>query len=354
MKLGMFITGIISDFPDEPIKKGGICSMQSWKVTKLGEPKEVLALQEVPVPSVEPGKVLIEVEAAALNFFDILLCQGKYQEKPPLPFTPGSEISGVVRDVGEGCNVKIGTRVLANPGLPNGGLSEYVVIPEHSVYEIPDSMSSSEAAGIFITYQTTYYALHHRANLKTGEVLLVHAGAGGVGSAAIQLGKAIGAKVIATAGGAEKVKICQQLGADVAIDYTRDDFVDIVKKETNGRGADVIYDPVGGDVFDKSRKCIAFDGRILVIGFAGGRISDAPVNHALVKNYSIVGVHWGLFAKLYPERVKEIHQKLMNLYEQGKIHPLIYREFDLKEVPEALEILTERKTYGKLIVTISK
>ncbi|WP_033828974.1 NADPH:quinone oxidoreductase family protein [Bacillus andreraoultii] len=324
--------------------------MRSWKVTKLGEPNDVLELQEVAIPKVEPSHVLIKVEAASLNFFDILLCQGKYQEKPPLPFTPGSEISGVIQEVGEGCQLQVGKRVLATPQLPNGGLSEYVVVHENSVYEVSSAISPGEAAGMFITYQTTYYALYHRANLKRGEVILVHAGAGGVGSAAIQLGKAIGAKVIATAGGPDKVKICKDLGADIAIDYTKDDFVSIVKSETNGRGADVIYDPVGGDVFDKSRKCIAFDGRILVIGFAGGRISEAPVNHALVKNYSIVGVHWGLFARLYPGKVVEIHKELMNLYEQDAIRPLIYREFDLEEVPQALEILADRKTYGKLIV----
>lgn len=323
--------------------------MRSWKVTKLGDPNDALELLETEKPQVEPGNVLIEVEASSLNFFDILLCQGKYQEKPPLPFTPGSEVSGYIREVGEGCNLKVGDRVIATPQLPNGGLSEFVCVPEDSVYVIPESMTASEAAGMFITYQTTYYSLFYRSNLQKGETLLVHAGAGGVGSAAIQLGKSIGAKVIATAGGEEKVNICKELGADVVVDYTVEDFVSVVKKETDGRGADVIYDPVGGDVFDRSRKCIAFDGRLLVIGFAGGRISDAPVNHALIKNYSIVGVHWGLFARKYPEEVKEIHTNLVRLYEEGAIRPLIYKDFDFTEVPEALEILGDRKTYGKLI-----
>ncbi|WP_284035892.1 NADPH:quinone oxidoreductase family protein [Neobacillus sp. 114] len=323
--------------------------MRSWIVNELGDPKDVLNLEEKSVPALEEGKVLIQVEASSLNFFDILLCQGKYQEKPPTPFTPGAEVSGIIREVGEGSRFQVGQRVIATPPLPNGGLSEWVSVPENSVYVISEKMSPSEAASMFITYQTSYYALYHRANLQKGEVLLVHAGAGGVGSAAIQLGKARGAKIIATAGGPEKVQLCKDLGADIAIDYLTEDFVDVVKKETGGRGADVIYDPVGGDVFDRSRKCIAFDGRLLVIGFAGGRIPEAPANHALIKNYSIVGVHWGLFRRLYPEKAVEIHEDLMKLYDQGLIKPLIYREFDFTDVPSALEVLGDRQTYGKLV-----
>ena len=206
--------------------------MRSWIVNELGDPKDVLNLEEKSVPALEEGKVLIQVEASSLNFFDILLCQGKYQEKPPTPFTPGAEISGIIREVGEGSRFKVGQRVIATPPLPNGGLSEWVSVPENSVYVISEKMSPSEAASMFITYQTSYYALYHRANLQKGEVLLVHAGAGGVGSAAIQLGKARGAKIIATAGGPEKVQLCKELGADIAIDYLTEDFVDVVKKET--------------------------------------------------------------------------------------------------------------------------
>lgn len=324
--------------------------MRSWMVTELGEPKDVLKMKELPEPSVEAGKVLIEVESASLNFFDILLCQGKYQERPPIPFTPGAEISGIIRSVGGGCKLKAGQRVIATPELPKGGLSERVSVPEDAVYVISESMSAGEAAAMFITYHTSYYALYHRANIQKGEVLLVHAGAGGVGSAAIQLGKEKGAKVIATAGSPEKVQICKDVGADIAIDYLSDDFVDIVKKETDGSGADVIFDPVGGNVFDRSRKCIAFDGRLLTIGFASGRIPDAPVNHALIKNYAIVGVHWGLFRKRNPGKVKEIHENLMQLYEQGAVRPLLYKEYNFADVPAALEVLADRQTYGKLIV----
>lgn len=209
--------------------------MKAWQVKQLADPEKALYLADVDKPAVEKGKVLIKVESSAINFYDILLCQGKYQEKPPLPFTPGSEVSGTIEEIAEGSKFKVGQRVLAQPTLPNGGYAEYVAVDENRVYEITDSMNWNEAAALFVTYQTAYYALHYRAQLKEGEVLLVHAGAGGVGSAAIQLGKAAGAKVIATAGGSEKIKVCLDLGADVVIDYLKEDFVDIVKKETTGR-----------------------------------------------------------------------------------------------------------------------
>ncbi|WP_209122692.1 NADPH:quinone oxidoreductase family protein [Alkalihalobacillus sp. BA299] len=326
--------------------------MRSWLVKEHGNPSDVLRLEEITKPSIDQNQVLIEVEAVALNFFDILLCQGKYQEKPPFPFTVGAEVSGKVVQVNEGSKFQVGERVIALPKLPAGGTAEYVAVDEQSIYPISSSMSSNEAASMFITYHTSYYALHQRANIQPGEVLLVHAGAGGVGSAAIQLGKAAGAYVIATAGGAEKTKVCRSLGADIVIDYLTEDFVQVVKEKTDGKGADVIYDPVGGETFDRSRKCIAFDGRILVIGFAGGNIPNAPTNHILVKNYSVVGVHWGLFSKLKPAEVQQEHNQLMKLYEEGKINPLIYREFDFEEVPEALNLLGDRKTWGKLVVKL--
>ena len=324
--------------------------MRNWVVQKLADPQEALQLTDNSEPSVEPGKVKISVEAAALNFFDILLCQGNYQIRPSLPFTPGAEISGIICEVGKDSAFKVGQKVLAKPVLPSGGLAEMVVVPDGEVYPIPSNMSFQEAAAMFITYQTSYYALHYRAKLQPGEVLLVHAGSGGVGSAAIQLGVAAGARVIATAGGPEKTQICRELGAEIAIDYREEDFVEAVKKATDGRGADVIYDPVGGDIFDRSRKCIAFDGRLLVIGFAGGRIADAPTNHALIKNYSVVGVHWGLFRSLMPNQSIEIHKQLMSLYENGDIRPLIYKEFSFEDVPRALELLGDRQTWGKLVV----
>ena len=326
--------------------------MRAWRVHELGDPKDALNLEEIEAPRPGPGEVVVEVEAAALNFFDILLCQGKYQERPDPPFTPGAEVAGVVSETGEGVSVETGTRVLATPTLPGGGYAEGVTAAaQGGVFPIPDAMPYGKAAALHIVYQTAYTGLHRRAGLGEGETVLVHAGAGGVGSAAIQLAKAAGARVISTAGGAEKVRVCKDLGADVSLDYREDDFVDAVKEATGGRGADVIFDPVGGDVFDRSRRCVAFEGRILVVGFASGTIPKAPTNHALVKNYSVVGLHWGLYNKVMPEVVSTNHEALIDLYASGKIDPLIYRTVPFEDIPQALDLLGGRKTYGKLVAS---
>jgi len=324
--------------------------MKAWRVNELGDPMDVLRLEEVDAPAAGPGEAVVEVGAASLNFFDILLCQGTYQEKPPLPFTPGSEVGGTVRAVGDGVTtVQEGQRVLAMPPLPRGGLAQRVAVPAAAMLPIPDARAFEDAAAHFIVYQTAYVGLHRRARLRPGEVVLVHAGAGGVGSAAIQLAVAAGARVIATAGGTEKVAVCRQLGAEEAIDYREGDFVERVKELTGGRGADVIFDPVGGDVFDRSRRCVAFEGRLVVVGFAGGRMAEAPTNHALVKNYAIVGLHWGLYRTMAPRVILETHQELMRLYGEGKIKPLIFRDVPFAEVPAALDLIGSRATWGKLV-----
>ncbi len=319
--------------------------MYAWRVHELGEPQDVLRWDEVPDPEAHVGTLRLRVDAVALNFPDVLLCRGLYQEKPPLPFTPGLEVCGTVVD-----GPRAGDRVLAAPGLPQGGLAEQVLVAEAAALPVPPGMSAATAASMLITYQTGYVGLHRRAQLRPGETLLVHAGAGGVGSAAIQLGKAAGARVIATAGGPAKVRVCEQLGADVAIDYLSEDFVPVVKNLTEGRGADVIYDSVGGDVFDRSRRCIAFEGRLVVVGFAGGRIADAPTNHALVKNYSVVGLHWGLYRSMLPQVVPETHVALLALWEQGLVDPLLGAELPLREAPAALARLGDRGTVGKVVL----
>jgi NADPH:quinone reductase len=323
--------------------------MRAWQIQQLGDPEQALKLVEAEEPTPAPGEVVIEVEAAALNFFDILLCRGEYQERPELPFTPGGEISGTVREVGEGVEMQAGQHVIATPPLPRGGYAGKVAVPASSVFPTPESIPFEKAAALPITYQTSHVALHHRAQLKADETVLVHAGAGGVGSAAIQLAKAAGARVIATAGGPEKVEICRKLGAQIAIDYREENFIEVVKEATEGRGADVVFDPVGGDTFDGSRRCVAFEGRILVIGFAGGRIADAPTSHVLVKNYSVVGMHWGLYNRVMPELVRNTHDDLIHLYEDGKIDPLIFRTVPFEELPKALKLLGSRGTYGKLV-----
>jgi NADPH:quinone reductase len=322
--------------------------MQAWRVHKLGEPEDVMSLDEVEDPRAAAGESLVRVDTAGLNFPDLLVCRGEYQERPALPFTPGLEVCGTVVD-----GPRAGERVVALPRLPNGGLAELVAVADDSVFSVPASMPSDKAAALLGTYLTSHAGLHRRAGLRPGETLLVHAGAGGVGSAAIQLGKAAGAFVIATAGGPEKVEVCRALGADLAIDYLADDFVARVKQATKGRGADVIYDPVGGDVFDRSRKCIAFEGRLVVVGFAGGRLAQAPTNHALIKNYSIVGLHFGLYRERRPDVVLQIHGELVKLWARGVVDPLVEPEYALEQVPEALRRLGGRATVGKVVVRVA-
>ena len=322
--------------------------MRAIVVDRLMEPRD-LRVAEIPPPPLRPGALEIEVRAAGCNFFDILMVQGKYQVKPAFPFVPGAEIAGVVRAVGDGVKgFAKGDRVLASAGL--GGFAEIAVVPAAGVYRMPEGMSFAEGAALPIIYPTSYAALVFRAHLSAGETLLVHAAAGGVGIAAVQIGKALGARVIATAGGAEKLEIARSNGADETIDYTKEDFALRVKQLTNGRGADVIYDSVGGDTFDQSLKCIAWNGRLLVIGFAGGRIPEVKANRILLKNISIVGLHWGAHVQNEPARIPETFQALFELYRAGKIRPVIFKSYPLEEVSVALEALGSRKTWGKVIV----
>jgi NADPH2:quinone reductase len=324
--------------------------VQALRVHELGEPEQVMVLEDCPEPAVRPGDVRLRVHAASLNFPDVLLCRGQYQVKPPLPFTPGAEVAGVVEEVGADVDgIRIGERVLAIPNFGNGGFAESTTASAAGVFPVPDSMPFGAAAALHVVYQTGHLGLHRRAHIQPGESLLVHAGAGGVGSAAIQLGLAAGARVVATAGGPEKVEVCKRLGADLALDYGEHDFVDAVKEFTDGRGADVIYDPVGGDTYDRSTKCIAFEGRILIIGFTGGRFADARTNHVLIKNYSVVGVHWALYNAKNPQLVRETHNELVRLFEAGQIDPLISERVALADVPAALARLGSRGTYGKIV-----
>ncbi|MGY1663022.1 NADPH:quinone oxidoreductase family protein [Geodermatophilus sp. SYSU D00705] len=316
--------------------------MRAWRVRELGNPSSVLRLEDVEQPTPGDGQVLVRVRAAALNFPDILMVQGKYQERPPLPFTPGVELCGEVVDTGQ--------RVIGGPSGGPGAFAEYALMDADGVWPVPEGMSDEKAAALYLTYQTGHVGLHRRAHLQPGEWLLVHAGAGGVGSAAIQLGKAAGAKVIATAGGARKVEVCRELGADHVVDYTGEDFVAVVKEVTGGHGADVVYDPVGGDVFDRSRKCIAFEGRLVVVGFTSGRIPEAPANHALVKNYSVVGLHWGLYRTQEPSLIASTHQALTELVQSGQVDPLLGDVLPLDQAPQALARLADRGTVGKVVL----
>jgi NADPH:quinone reductase len=324
--------------------------MKAWRVNDWCEPDQ-MEFTDIPVPEPKAGEIRIENKAAALNFFDILMIQGKYQTKPPRPFTPGSEVAGVVDAVGEGATgFKIGDRVQA---MATGGTyCEYSIAPAGKAFRIPDSMSFEEAAAMIVIYQTSYFALTHRTRIKPGEWLLVHAGAGGVGSSAIQIGKALGARVIATASGEDKVRFCLSQGAEHALNYSDANWVDQVKQITGGRGADVIYDPVGGEIFELSTKCVAPEGRLLVIGFAGGAIPSIAANRILLKNMSVVGVYWGGYLEHYPEYMRDAQEALFKMYEAGQIKPVVSQTFALADAVEALNALSTRKTVGKVVLEV--
>ncbi|KAK9703947.1 hypothetical protein K7432_010478 [Basidiobolus ranarum] len=306
-------------------------------------------LDDVPEPKPRSGQVVVEVKAAGANFFDILMVQGKYQIKPPFPFIPGSEFAGVVTEVHPSVqNYKKGDRVF---GSTLGCYAEKAVAPVESIYKIPEGMSYEEAAGLFITYPTSYAALVLRANLQKDEFCLVHAGAGGVGVAAVQIAKALGAKVIATAGSSEKLEVAKANGADYCINYKEDtQWPETVKKITKGQGADVVFDPVG--LIEISMKCVAWNGRIVVVGFAAGHIEKVAVNRILLKNIAVLGVHWGAYTKYQPEKIQPVWDSLFELFAQKKLKPVVYKTVyrGLEQAKVALTDIAARKTYGKVVV----
>ncbi|MFG3409221.1 NADPH:quinone oxidoreductase family protein [Streptomyces sp. NPDC048142] len=315
--------------------------MQAWRVHRNGEPGEVMRLEETDRPTPGDGQVLVEVRAANVNFPDALLCRGQYQVRPPLPFTPGVEVCGTTED---------GRRVLATPALPHGGFADYVVADEAALLPAPDALDDAEAAALHIGYQTGWFGLHRRARLQPGETLLVHAAAGGVGSAAVQLGRAAGAKVIGVVGGPEKAAVARELGCDLVIDRRSEDIVAAVKESTGGRGADVVYDPVGGDAYAKSVKCVAFEGRVLVVGFASGVIPTPGLNHALVKNYSVVGLHWGLYNTKDPAAVRACHDELTELAAQGIVKPLVSERVAMAAAADAVQRVADGTSTGRIVV----
>lgn len=314
--------------------------MQAWQITAHGAPLDALVLADVPEPVAGPGQVLVDVDACGLNFADTLLCRGTYQERPPLPATPGLEVVGRVVGTGE--------RVVALPSLPHGGLAARCAANAADVWPLPDDVDDATAAALPITYGTAHLGLFHRGGLAPGATVLVHAAAGGTGSAAVQLAAAAGARVLATAGGPAKVEVARSLGADVAWDSRADgfDLVAAVRDATGGRGVDVVFDPVGGDLFDASRRVVAFEGRYVVVGFAGGRVPDAPLNHVLVKNYALVGVHWGLYRTQRPGVLADAWQAIL----AARPRPLVGAVRPLAEAAAALEDLAAGRTTGKTVL----
>ena len=314
-------------------------------------PAENLVLEEIASPEAKKNEVLLQVHAAGVNFPDTLIIEGKYQFKPPFPFSPGGEAAGVLTAVGEKVShLKVGDRVMALTGW--GSFAEEVAVPGYNVMPIPASMDFASAAAFGMTYGTSMHALKQRANLQPGETLLVLGASGGVGLAAVEIGKAMGAKVIAAASSAEKLEVAKAAGADELINYSESNLKDEVKRLTGGQGADVIYDPVGGDLFDAAIRSIAWNGRLLVVGFASGRIPELPVNLTLLKGAAVVGVFWGSFAQRQPQDNAANFQQLFAWHAEGKLKPLVSQTFPLEQAAEAINTLGQRKAVGKVVVQV--
>ncbi|KAI0780315.1 alcohol dehydrogenase [Fomes fomentarius] len=326
--------------------------MRAFVINEYAHPSKIPVVQNAPEPKLGPGQVLVEVYSAGLNYFDILQAQGKYQNQPPRPFVLGSELAGRIADkspIPDGCPFRPGDRVF---GAAQGAFGERVAVAWESLVPLPDNMTYDQGAGLYVTWPTSYEALVGRAELKPGEWVLVTASAGGVGIAAVQLAKALGAKVIAAAGSQEKLDVSiRQGGADYGVNYSKEGWQKEVLKITGGKGVDVIYDPVG--LIRDSLKCIAWKGRAIVVGFAAGQIEKLALNLVLLKNISIVGIHWGAYTKIEPARVPVVWKELLDLFSSGRAKPIVYPEtFPLERTADGLAAIEQRKTWGKVIVHI--
>lgn len=313
---------------------------------------ESLKFGELPDPVAAPGEVLIRVTAAGLNFADLLMIEGNYQEKPALPFAPGLEITGRVVRLGDGVGgFTEGQRVMAM--VSHGGFAELAVAKAADVVALPDGVDDVTAAGFAIAYGTAYGSLQWATQLAAGETLVVHGAAGGVGLATVECGKALGAEVIGTARGKERLDVVREHGADHVIDTASEDIRDRVKALTSGRGADVVFDPIGGDVFEASLRSIAWGGRLLVIGFAGGAVQQIPANILLVKNVAAIGFYWGSYRKHDPALVKDGFETLLGWISEGRIRPHVSMTADLADFEDALQALKARRTTGKIVLRMA-
>ncbi|UXH39831.1 NADPH:quinone oxidoreductase family protein [Pseudomonas promysalinigenes] len=312
-------------------------------------PARDLVLEDATSPVPKKNEILLDVHAAGVNFPDTLIIQGKYQFQPPLPFSPGGEAAGVISAVGEKAgSFKVGDRVMALTGW--GAFAEQVAVPFYNVMPIPEHMDFATAAAFGMTYGTSMHALKQRGQLQPGETLLVLGASGGVGLAAVEIGKAMGARVIAAASSAEKLAIAKAAGADELIDYSQASLKDEIKRLTGGQGADVIYDPVGGELFDQAVRGLAWQGRLLVVGFASGTIPQMAANLVLLKGAAVLGVFWGAFAQRQPEDNAANFRQLFAWHAEGKLKPLVSKTYPLAEAGAAIEALAQRKAVGKLVV----
>ena len=332
--------------------------MRAVLVERHGEPADVIRVAELREPVPGPGQALLRVEAAALNLPDVSLCRGGYVLRPPLPFTPGLDAGGEIEAVGPGVEASlVGRRVTSVPELPHGGLAERALVMVDRLYEIPASVGMVDAVAGQIVFQTAHLTLHHRGRLAAGEAVVVLGAAGGVGIATLQLARLAGARVIAVVGGSAKAALCRAQGALHVIDHAATpDVAGAVRDLTQGRGADLVVDPVGGDAFEQARRCVAVDGRILVVGFASGTVPSLALNHLLMKSYAVVGVYVGAYAAAPEGRalVQRTHAELMDLLASGKLRPLIDRVVGLDGVAQALGDLAARRSVGKIVVDPSR
>lgn len=314
-------------------------------------PADTLVIEDTSSPHIKKNEVLLDVHAAGINFPDTLIIEGKYQFKPPFPFSPGGEAAGVISAVGENVShLNVGDRVMALTGW--GSCAEQIAVPAYNILPMPDAMDFTTAAAFSMTYGTAMHALKQRGALQAGETLLVLGASGGVGLAAIEIGKAMGARVIAAASSAEKLEVARQAGADELINYQDEDVRERLKTLTKGQGVDVVIDPVGGDLFETVFRSIAWNGRMLVIGFASGTIPSLPVNLPLLKGAAVIGVFWGSFAQRQPQDNVANFQQLFAWYAEGKLKPLVSQTFALEDTAQAINTLAARKAVGKLVIKV--
>jgi NADPH2:quinone reductase len=326
-------------------------SMRAWRVATLAEPRDALRLDTVERPQAGPGEVLVRIAAVSVNFADVLLARGQYQVRPELPFVPGVEASGVIAALGEGVDgFTVGDRVA---GVGIGMLAEYVAVPAQAVHRLPDELDFDAASGLMVAYQTAWFGLHHRARLRAGDWLLVHAAAGGVGAAAVQLGVAAGARVIAVVGDDRKAEAARASGAEIVLRRGDDDLVAKIREITGGRGVDVVFDPVGGASFVASTRVVAFEGRIIVVGFAGGEMQSMSSSHLLVKNYDVIGLYWATYQDQRPALVAEAHDDLMRLFRSGAITPGVDSVAPFDDAPAAFERLAAGAAIGRAVIRVS-
>jgi NADPH2:quinone reductase len=324
--------------------------MRAWQVRKHGEPRDALQIVDAPVPQVPPGLLRVRVAACGVGLPDLFMCRGSYALTPALPFTPGQELVGAVTEAGEGAEMAVGQRVMAVSAffLGHGGFAAEALALDEFAFAVPDDVADSAAAGFVIPYHTAYVGLVRRANLRAGETLLVLGAAGGTGSAAVQLGRAIGARVIATARGDERGAFCRELGAEVVVDHGKQDIAQAVRDATDGQGVDVVYDPVGGDAFKAATRCIAHEGRLLAVGFASGQWGRPDPAHLTMHNYSVLGVMPGGYDRAFKLRAQEA---LMGFLSRGEIRVPVHATLPFEALPQGLEDLAKGRAMGKIVLS---